>query len=151
MEEDDRYDIIMPPVRSEIRLLRRELNACRIALGIEPSDKIPEQEPKFGSILIDRASSRIRISPTTDEAVELQRELNEANAKLAERGATCARLALELGEQSANLAERDKKIARLREAMERTISAVTCGFGKAQRDHIIAQAQEAFAATSTGK
>ena len=60
------------------RSLERECNMLRAAFGIEPDEKIPEQEHKYGSILIDRGGSRLRISPVTDEMVSLERELNEA-------------------------------------------------------------------------
>ncbi len=61
--------------------LETELHTCRIALGIADDEKIPDQTPKHGSILVDRGSSRARISPTNDENIKLSHELTDAHAE----------------------------------------------------------------------
>lgn len=55
----------------------RELHICRVTLGLQYSDMIPDQVPQHGSLLVDRGSTRVRVSPVNDEVVRLEQELTE--------------------------------------------------------------------------
>jgi hypothetical protein len=80
------------------RELERECNMLRAACGVQPDEKIPDQEHKYGSILIDRGGSRLRVSPITPELKELEQELTTLKAECAKVGAM----------HSACINERDK-------------------------------------------
>ncbi len=71
------------------RQLETELSAAvaenarlRVAFGIQPSEKIPQQEPQHGSILVDHGSTRKRISPVDDEVVRLTDALADSRAEV---------------------------------------------------------------------
>ncbi len=59
------------------RTLERSLAILRVAFGIADDERIPEQTPQFGSVLVDKGSTRRRIAPISDEIIQLERSLAE--------------------------------------------------------------------------
>jgi hypothetical protein len=81
------------------RGLERELDILRTAFGITPSERVvPEQTPTFGSVLVDSGSTRSRISPVNDEVIQLECEIAEARAVIAELLAKAVPAAAESGD-----------------------------------------------------
>jgi hypothetical protein len=58
-----------------------EVAICRVALGINSSETIPAQVPRFGSIIVERAGNRRRIAPATENEEKMAQELDAAIAE----------------------------------------------------------------------
>jgi len=64
--------------------LELELAILRAAFGIADDERIPEQKPTFGSVLVEKGSTRRRIAPIDDEVIRLERELAAATDTMRE-------------------------------------------------------------------
>jgi len=68
------------------RHLEKECNMLRAAFGIQPDERIPEQETlNRGSILIDRGGCRLRVSPVAEELIKLEQDVEVLQQRIIER------------------------------------------------------------------
>ncbi len=67
---------------NDLNASQQTIAVLRAALGISPEERIPEQKPTAGSLLVERGGTRARISPTSDEAIKLERTVAQLQEEL---------------------------------------------------------------------